>query len=136
MVQQFLSVGLSFVILLSFVSISKAFHTAPGGHDGITTEAASLKERVHNNADFQMWLSGSGGDIPALRFFSTGTNDEDSTLPWDPRIGPNGFEGGWLNHFYGPISKRGLFMAGGVSAPDAARSYMNKIKSHFCPPEI
>jgi len=115
---------------------SDAFHTATGGHEGITVEAAKLKKQVHNgDVDFRNWLDTNVyNQRTVLDYFRTGTNDEDSTLPWDPRNGPNGFEGGWLNHFYGPISKRGLFMAGGVSAPDAARSYINKIKSRFCPP--
>jgi uncharacterized membrane protein/streptogramin lyase len=130
----FFTACLSLVMLFSFVSVSKAFHTGQGGHAVITAVATNLKEQVHNNPEFRAWLTGSGGDVPALQFFQFGAHDEDSTLPWDPRNGPNGFEGGWLNHFYGPISKLGLFMARGISAPDAASRYVNKIKSHFCTP--
>ena len=64
----------------------------------------------------------------------TGAHDEDSTLPWDAKYGPNGWAGGWLNHFYGTTGGRGLLMLGGVSAPDAARHYVNRIKHYFCPP--
>ena len=116
----FLSVGLLFVIVLSFISISEAFHTDQGGHAGITTEAANLKEQVHNKPEFRAWLTGSGGDVPALQFFQFGAHDEDSTLPWDTWYGDKMWTGGWLNHFYGPTLGMGLFFSGSSTAPQAA----------------
>jgi hypothetical protein len=127
---------LALAVFLNLPTSSDGFHTATGGHDGITDEAATLKKQFHNGEiDFKNWLdSYVYNQRTVLDYFRIGAHDEDSTLPWDTWYGEKIWMGGWLNHFYGPIMGMGLFFSGNSTAPQAAERYVRNIKHYFCPP--